>query len=48
MSIERLQQQIRAKKNPTMVSLDPVASRLPAHLLEEATGKHGETHVWHL
>lgn len=43
MSIERLQQQIRAKKNPTMVSLDPVASRLPAHLLEEATGKHGET-----
>ena len=43
MSIERLQQQIRAKKNPTMVSLDPVAPRLPAHLLEEATGKHGET-----
>lgn len=41
--MDRLQQCIRAKKNPTMVSLDPVASRLPSHLLADATARYGDT-----
>ena len=36
MSIDRLQQCIRDKKNPSMVSLDPVADRLPPQLIEQA------------
>lgn len=43
MSIERLQQRIRALKNPTMVSLDPVASRLPRRLVEEARDRYGDS-----
>ena len=43
MSIDRLQQCIRARKNPTMVSLDPVASRLPPHLLAGAAAQYGES-----
>ena len=43
MSIDRLQQCIRARKNPTMVSLDPVAGRLPPHLLAGAAAQYGES-----
>ena len=41
MSIDRLQQRIRALKNPSMVSLDPVAGRLPPHLLAGAAAQYG-------
>ena len=43
MSIDRLQQCIRDKKNPSMVSLDPVADRLPPQLIEQAVAERGET-----
>ena len=43
MSIDRLQQCIRDKKNPSMVSLDPVADRLPPQLIEQAVaGERGD------
>lgn len=43
MSIDRLQQCIRDKKNPSMVSLDPVAGRLPPQLISQAVAEKGET-----
>lgn len=36
MSIDTLQEKIRALKNPSMVGLDPTPEVVPGYLLEEA------------
>lgn len=43
MSIDVLQDKIRAMKNPAMFGLDPYLPILPAHIVHEAYEAHGET-----
>ena len=43
MSFERLQDQIREMKNPTVAGLDPRLEFVPPYILEEAIKRHGET-----
>lgn len=43
MSFDRLQNLIRAKKNPTVAGLDPRQEQIPPHLRKEAYGRYGET-----
>ena len=43
MSIDVLQERIRALKNPTMVGLDPTPEVVPGYLLEEARQELGAT-----
>ncbi len=43
MSFERLQDQIREKKNPTVAGLDPRLEYVPPFLLEEKVKEYGET-----
>lgn len=43
MSIDRLQQLIRNKKNPTVAGLDPRPEYVPPEILEACTKQYGET-----
>ena len=43
MSMDRLQEKIRQKKNPTVAGLDPKLDYIPPHLLAEAYAKYGQT-----
>ena len=43
MSFERLQDQIREMKNPTVAGLDPKLEYVPAFILEEKLKEYGET-----
>ncbi len=43
MSMDILQEKIRQKKNPTVAGLDPRLDYIPAHILEEAYAKYGQT-----
>ena len=43
MSIDVLQEQIRAVKNPVMLGLDPYLPILPQHILRDAYEEHGQT-----
>ena len=43
MSMDILQEKIRQKKNPPVAGLDPRLDYIPAHILEEAYAKYGET-----
>ena len=43
MSIDTLQEKIRALKNPSMVGLDPTPEVVPGYLLEEARQELGAT-----
>lgn len=43
MSIDVLQEQIRAVKNPVMLGLDPYLPILPQHILHDAYEEHGQT-----
>jgi len=43
MSIDALQDKIRAMKNPSMVGLDPTEDLIPLHILDAAYAQHGET-----
>ena len=43
MSFDRLQEQIIAKKNPTVAGLDPKPEQIPPHILKAAYAEKGET-----
>ncbi len=43
MSMDRLQEKIRQKKNPTVAGLDPKLDYIPQHLIDEAFAKYGPT-----
>ena len=43
MSFDKLQDQIRALKNPTVAGLDARVSHVPPHILKECIAKYGET-----
>jgi orotidine-5'-phosphate decarboxylase len=43
MSFKILQEKINAKKNPTVMGLDPKLEYVPAHIIDEAVKKFGKT-----
>ncbi len=43
MSFDRLQELIKAKKNPTVAGLDPKPEYVPPHILRTSLDKYGET-----
>ena len=43
MSMDRLQEKIRQKKNPTVAGLDPKLDYIPQHIIDEAFAKYGPT-----
>ncbi len=43
MSFDRLQDKIKAKKNPTVAGLDARVEYVPPHILKKYTNQHGET-----
>ena len=43
MSFDKLQELIKAKKNPTVAGLDPKPEYVPPHILKASLDKYGET-----
>ena len=43
MSVDALQEKIRAKKNPTVAGLDPKPEQIPPHILKASYETYGET-----